>query len=65
MIKPTAGGLADSWDSLVNDYRMSRESRFVRRRTGIPTNGDSADWHYRNETDYYRDIEKARDMDRK
>ena len=64
MIRPTPSGLADSWDSLVNGYRMSRESRFVRRRVDLPANGNSADWHYRTENDYYRDIEKARDMDR-
>lgn len=43
---------------------MSRESRFVRRRTGLAPLGGTADYHYRNETAYYRDIEKARDMDR-
>ena len=64
MIKQAPGGMAQAWDDLVNDYRMSRESRFVRRRTGIPSQGDSADWHYRTESQYYRDIEKARDMDR-
>lgn len=58
------GGIAKAWDDLVSDYRMSRESRFIRRRTGLPTNGNSADWHYRSEWSYYRDIEKARDMDR-
>lgn len=43
---------------------MSRESRFVRRRTGLAPQGGGADYHYRNEESYYRDIEKARDMDR-
>ena len=46
------------------DYDMSRESRFVRRRTGLAPLGGPADYHYRNETAYYNDIEKARDMDR-
>ena len=43
---------------------MSRENRFIRRRTGLAPQGNTADWHYRNEEAYYRDIEKARDMDR-
>ena len=46
------------------DYNMSRQSKFVRQRYGLPSTGASADWHYRSESLYYRDIEKARDMDR-
>ena len=46
------------------DYDMSKPSRFVRERTGLASNGSGADYHYRNEWAYYRDIEKARDMDR-
>ena len=49
---------------LKADYSMSRESRFVRRRTGLAPQGGSGDYHYRTEHDYYRDIEKARDMER-
>ena len=43
---------------------MSRESRFVRRRRGVAPQGSGADYHYRTEAQYYRDIEQARDMDR-
>lgn len=46
------------------DYSMSRESRFIRRRTGLAPAGSGADYHYRIEADYYRDIEKSRDLDR-
>lgn len=46
------------------DYDMSRETRFNRRRTGLANLGGGPDYHYRTETDYYRDIEKARDADR-
>lgn len=46
------------------DYDMSRENRFIRRRTGLAPRGGRADYHYRTEIDYYQDIEKARDMDR-
>ena len=46
------------------DYNMSRESKFIRRRLGLAPQGGSADYHYRSEALYYRDIEKARDMDR-
>lgn len=57
-------GIASTFDSLRGDYDMSRENRFIRRRTGLAPQGNTADWHYRNEEAYYRDIEKARDMDR-
>src|SRR5690606_32668975 len=57
-------GIAQALDAYRADYEMSRESRFVRRRTGLAPSGGSADYHYRTETQYYTDIEKARDMDR-
>ena len=64
MSKSTAS-MAKAFNDIRADWNMSRESRFVRRRTGLPSSyGASADWHYRNENDYYNDIEKARDMDR-
>ena len=56
--------VVESFDSIRADYDMSRDSRFVRKRTGLPYNGGSADWHYRSERLYYNDIEKARDLDR-
>jgi len=46
------------------DYDMSRQSRFIRRRTGVAPQGSGPDYHYRTEAQYYRDIEQARDMDR-
>ena len=46
------------------DYEMSRTSQFVRQRTGTASLGGSADYHYRNESQYYNDMEKCRDMDR-
>ena len=67
MIAPApseATSLTRQFDSVRADYNMSRESRFVRRRVGLASQGSGADWHYRNEWAYYRDIEKARDMDR-
>jgi lambda family phage portal protein len=56
--------IVNEFDKIRSDYDMSRENRFIRRRTGLAPQGGSADYHYRNEADYYRDIEKARDMDR-
>lgn len=56
--------IANEFNEIRADYEMSRESRFIRRRTGLAPLGGSADYHYRVETHYYRDIEKARDMDR-
>jgi capsid protein len=57
-------GIQDAWKDMRADYEMSRDSRFVRKRTGLANNGGSADYHYRTEDAYYRDIEKSRDMDR-
>lgn len=56
--------IPQAFADIRNDYEMSRDSRFVRKRTSLPTNGGGADYHYRTETQYYDDIEKARDMDR-
>lgn len=56
--------LSETFDGLRADYDMSKHSRFVRRRTGLAPQGGSADYHNRNETQYYENIEKARDMDR-
>jgi capsid protein len=56
--------LAKAFEQIRADYDMSRQSRFVRRRLGVATQGSGADYHYRNESRYYADIEQARDMDR-
>ena len=56
--------LASVFDQFKADYAMSKQSRFVRRRTGLAPAGGTADYHYRNESKYYEDMEKARDMDR-
>jgi lambda family phage portal protein len=60
----SVGGYMRGIDDIRADYEMSRESRFIRRRNGLAPSGGSADYHYRVEEHYYRDIEKARDMDR-
>lgn len=46
------------------DYAAAKQTRFRRRRTGVPSMGSGADWHYRSEADYLRIMETARDMDR-
>ena len=56
--------LQSAFDSIRADYDMSRASRFVRKRSGVAPQGSGADYHYRTEQQYYRDIEQARDMDR-
>ena len=49
---------------LKNDYSAARASRFRRVRSGVPVNGSGADYHYRNDSDYLKIMEYARDMDR-
>jgi lambda family phage portal protein len=56
--------LQSRFDAIRADYDMSRASRFVRKRKGVAPQGSGADYHYRTEQQYYRDIEQARDMDR-
>jgi lambda family phage portal protein len=56
--------LQSTFDGIRADYEMSRESRFVRKRKGVAPQGSGADYHYRLESQYYRDVEQARDMDR-
>jgi lambda family phage portal protein len=46
------------------DYSASKESRFRRRRNGVPLTGGGADYHYRNDGDFLRMMEYSLDMDR-
>ena len=46
------------------DYDASKQTRFQRRRTGVPSVGSSADYHYRSDAEYLRMLEYARDMER-
>jgi len=57
-------GLQETFDKFRDDYDMSRQSRFVRRRTGVHPMGSGADYHFRSESKYYEAMEQARDMDR-
>jgi lambda family phage portal protein len=56
--------IAENFEGLRSDYNATKASRFRRRRTGYQSLGSGADYHYRNESDYLRLIEQARDMDR-
>ena len=46
------------------DYDAAKNSRFVRTPTGISSIGSGADYHIRNDIDYIKIIEKARNLDR-
>ena len=56
--------VASMFESIRADYDATRQSRFVRRRTGVAPQGGSEDWNFRSEVKYYELIEQARDMDR-
>lgn len=56
--------ISKAMDDLRSDYDFHRESRFIRRRTGLASGGGPADYHVRNETKFYDGIEKCRDIDR-
>lgn len=62
--RSTTATVTGAMDLIRADWDMSRQSRFIRRRTGVPSLGGSADYHYRVESQYYNDIEQARDLDR-
>jgi len=64
MVNNEASGFASNMDKMRADYDMSRGSRYERNRIGLAPQGNSADWHYRFEAQYYRDVEKARDLQR-
>lgn len=57
-------GIASSFADIRADYDATRQSRFVRRRTGVAPQGSGEDYHFRSELKYYELIEQARDMDR-
>ncbi len=46
------------------DYNAAKPSRYRRKRTGVTSYGNGADYHYRIETDYFGIIEQARDAER-
>ncbi len=56
--------LSTAMESMRADYSAARDSRFRRKRTGVPSAGAGADYHYRSESDYLKLMELARDMDR-
>jgi lambda family phage portal protein len=57
-------GLQSTFETIRAEYDATRNSRFVRRRTGVAAQGSGADYHFRSESKYYDLIEQARDMDR-
>lgn len=56
--------IASQFADIKADYDMTKASRFVRKRTGVNARGSGPDYHFRNQTDYYKALEQARDMDR-
>ncbi len=57
-------GIMSAMESLRNDWTISKSSRFRRNRPGVTISGTAADYHFRNENDYYKAMEMARDFDR-
>jgi len=56
--------IPNNFRELRSDYTAANESRFRRRRTGVDAAGTGADYHYRDESKYFKMMEYARDMDR-
>jgi lambda family phage portal protein len=55
--------LTDIFNQFRNDYDAAKTSRY-RRIQAVPSSGGTADYHYRNESDYLRMMEYARAHDR-
>lgn len=52
------------YPDLQSDYSAAKDSKYVRRRMGLPSSGANADWHLRSEAGWLKLIERARDFDR-
>lgn len=56
--------LFQAMEAFRADYDAARETRFRRKRRGVTGTPTTGDHHYRTETDYFRMMETARDIDR-
>lgn len=61
---PSSPSMHENFAAMKADYAAAKPSRHHRRRKGLAAAGAGADYHYRNESDYLRLIESARDIDR-
>ena len=59
-----AANIAQAFESIRSDYAAAKASRYRRTRQGLQLAGSNADYHYRSETDFFKVMEYARDMDR-
>lgn len=56
--------LPHAFREMRSDYAAAKEGRYRRKRSGLDPQGSGADRHYKNESDFLRIMEYARDMDR-
>jgi hypothetical protein len=54
--------IAENLFEFKSDYDAARESNYVRSRSGLAPMGGGADYHVRNEVQYLKLIERARDL---
>ena len=54
----------DRLNSIRADYNISKNTRHTRTRHNLISRGAGANYHIRSDYDFYKGIEKARDMDR-
>ena len=55
--------VVDAMHDLRSEYNASKLGQHKRRRN-VPSMGSHGDYHYRNENEFWRMLEFARDMDR-
>lgn len=58
------GNVVTLFERMRQDYNAAQSSRFKRVQVGLPSMGAGADYHYRNESQYWRIIEMVRDFER-
>lgn len=63
MFAPSVDTIVDAFRQMRDDYKIGKPSRFRRIRTGMPATAVQADWHHRQATQFYRDMEIARDIE--
>jgi lambda family phage portal protein len=56
--------VSECFGAIKADYNAGKQSRFRRQLTGVSPMGSGADYHYRNEWEFLRMMEQARETDR-
>lgn len=62
--KPKTFDVSAAFGAMRSDYAAAKETQYMRGRTGIALGGSGEDYHFRNEAEFFKILEYARDFDR-